>query len=777
MKDARETVLALAPKGFNISLSSCFSYTQNYREGTHQAKRHHSGKGVNACISLHKPPRVGVEKFVINLRWSTHNVNLSMDYAYLHSQNVMIDSKDAKAKVQADVSPVQRPGRTWRKITLPDHDWSGLAHNSITPMAHLFMETEMQLEETTDEDDYYSVKRSGAAAILLNLSYFEPEIVQRVFNEIFLLLKNPALDKHFRNPETGKLKEHFIIVVDNGASEAPSNSLVKMWLVRMARVLGLKSITQKSFAEYHSKRNPVERVHAVENRVLSNEVFTSKGVHKDYLKGDQQHLENMEHMAGEVKKCLEKAQYGGRPIVTQRGIRPEENFVFNDEDQLLNFLGRSEWLKNEDVGRYYPRQNKLWQEVTLVWNLDADFSGCYREDYQILENTLDEEGENTCWADKYSTTVLNRDIEIAQEHVKGLTSQPIPDYVRWYNTGGELHYVQLEKLTYLETEIVDATPGAFLPSKVLDITYKVFKHDVNNIIRGIAFLSWCTEDEVSRYFIEQSEKLDKAFENAKERDYWRQHDLYKKNNKTELKRLCQEHKLSPEGKKHEIVKRVVEKLGLPRPPSLERYDGDLERISSSITELSHMSVYRLREILRYHNVLDCGTKDELAVRVGMLVSGTGRLAFQREVLAIKNLITATKTLIYHQKRLYLSDPEVIHKRRSFSTPTSPTLSTSRPRDSASIFSKKTKACIQIPDDITLENLKDVLHPMESEIVLYDKSTVKDKGVQITSLQERIKAVRSVGANVLVFWTKEEIGDTGWKSGKTIIYIIKYSFQI
>ena len=372
---------------------------------------------------------------------------------------------------------------------------------------------------------------------------------------------------------------------------------------------------------------------------------------------------------------------------------------------------------------------------------------------------------------------MNRDIEIAQEHVKGLTSQPIPDYVRWYNTGGELHYVQLEKLTYLETEIVDATPGAFLPSKVLDITYKVFKHDVNNIIRGIAFLSWCTEDEVSRYFIEQSEKLDKAFENAKERDYWRQHDLYKKNNKTELKRLCQEHKLSPEGKKHEIVKRVVEKLGLPRPPSLERYDGDLERISSSITELSHMSVYRLREILRYHNVLDCGTKDELAVRVGMLVSGTGRLAFQREVLAIKNLITATKTLIYHQKRLYLSDPKVIHKRRSFSTPTSPTLSTSRPRDSASIFSKKTKACIQIPDDITLENLKDVLHPMESEIVLYDKSTVKDKGVQITSLQERIKAVRSVGANVLAFWTKEEIGDTGWKSGKTIIYIIKYSFQI
>ena len=34
-----------------------------------------------------------------------------MDFAHLHSNNVIIDSKDAKAKVQADVSPVQKPGK------------------------------------------------------------------------------------------------------------------------------------------------------------------------------------------------------------------------------------------------------------------------------------------------------------------------------------------------------------------------------------------------------------------------------------------------------------------------------------------------------------------------------------------------------------------------------------------------------------------------------------------------------------------------------------------
>lgn len=80
MQQGRETILALAPEGFNISLSSCFNYTQNYREGTYQARRHHSGRGINACLSLHEPPRTGVEQFVINLHWSTQNVNLALDH-------------------------------------------------------------------------------------------------------------------------------------------------------------------------------------------------------------------------------------------------------------------------------------------------------------------------------------------------------------------------------------------------------------------------------------------------------------------------------------------------------------------------------------------------------------------------------------------------------------------------------------------------------------------------------------------------------------------------
>ena len=50
MKHAREILLAMAPEGFSISLSSCYNYTETYR----QAERHHSGKDVNPGISLKK---------------------------------------------------------------------------------------------------------------------------------------------------------------------------------------------------------------------------------------------------------------------------------------------------------------------------------------------------------------------------------------------------------------------------------------------------------------------------------------------------------------------------------------------------------------------------------------------------------------------------------------------------------------------------------------------------------------------------------------------------
>lgn len=50
--------------------------TQNFRKGTLEARRHHEGRGVNACLSLHKAPDFApIKDKVIGVHWASSNVN------------------------------------------------------------------------------------------------------------------------------------------------------------------------------------------------------------------------------------------------------------------------------------------------------------------------------------------------------------------------------------------------------------------------------------------------------------------------------------------------------------------------------------------------------------------------------------------------------------------------------------------------------------------------------------------------------------------------------
>ncbi len=302
MKRARETLLALAPTGFSISLSACYNYTENYRSGTAQAKRHHSGRGINADISLKKPPRTGVEEFVVNLHWTTANVNRIVDKCQ-KTDHSMVISKDAKAIIPSGISPVQQPGRSWKKRELPDHTWDQSRTNSITPMTFLILNTKVtkvtvenveELQMQVSPNTTMHVTRSGQVVTFLYLSFFEPDTTLKCMNELFLLLSLPALDNFFRETTTGHLKREFTFAVDNGPAEQPRCPLVQMCLVRLLQFLKLNKITQVSFAEYHSKRNFVERAHAEENRVLAaHGPFRSDSRHKYAVAGSHEHYENM----------------------------------------------------------------------------------------------------------------------------------------------------------------------------------------------------------------------------------------------------------------------------------------------------------------------------------------------------------------------------------------------------------------------------------------------------------------------------------------------------
>ena len=52
--------------GIPIALSTAYTYTQNFRRNSNQAKRHHEGSAKNPDISLRKPTRDGEVKPSIN---------------------------------------------------------------------------------------------------------------------------------------------------------------------------------------------------------------------------------------------------------------------------------------------------------------------------------------------------------------------------------------------------------------------------------------------------------------------------------------------------------------------------------------------------------------------------------------------------------------------------------------------------------------------------------------------------------------------------------------
>lgn len=83
-----------------------------------------------------------------------------------------------------------------------------------------------------------------------------------------------------------------------------------MLLVRLQRYLGIKKVTQVPFAEYHCKRNPVERVHAPEEKALAKHGPFGKVTQEP---NTAEHRQVMEEMAEEVRGVFSHAKFGGEP--------------------------------------------------------------------------------------------------------------------------------------------------------------------------------------------------------------------------------------------------------------------------------------------------------------------------------------------------------------------------------------------------------------------------------------------------------------------------------
>jgi len=123
----------------------------------------------------------------------------------------------------------------------------------------------------------------------------------------------------------------------------------------------------------------------------------------------------------------------------------------------------------------------------------------------------------------------------------------------------------------------------------------------------------------------------------------------------------------------------------------------------------------------------------------------------------------------------LEDPKVIHKRRNFATPSGTYIILMQPRDRASTPHQKQNASMPVMDGLSLDNLEEALTPLSDELSIYQKLQ-HEKNHLCKNFPVMLEAMRSVGARVLVSWSKDEVGTSGWKSttlhhtesGKSII---------
>ena len=679
MADARLASLSLAPEDFSISLSCCYNYTQNFWKGTREAKRHHEGRGINACVSLHKAPDTApIKDSVVNVHWSSANVNTILDEADESPLETFVNSYDAKQVVRPND---KHNNKTWRRCEYQDHTYDQSRNNAITPMSHLFLKTEQTRRKIKFNQDVCAnksdglfrlyareettihLKRTGRAITVLRLSLHENETVFRSINEF------PHLDRHFRDPNTGKLKKSFVFIVDNGV-DMPRSPLVQMLLVRLLRFLKLKKICQVSFAEYHSKRNPVERVHASEEKVLAKHGPFKTPKQDSYT---EEHKREMEEMADEVRIVFGQAKFAGNPILCVRGLKGED-YVFDHEEEMHNFLPMNEQRKVECPLTYEVKKNKVSQELSLLWGLNDSFQGEYAEDYQVLENDTGSSAR-TAWRDKYTTAIFD-DSFLFQSYIL----QPVPDYVRWYLTGGEMHYMPFEQRRDFVTGPWDCSPELFLPTRILDIIFLCISCLPSRILTTVGLLTWCPEQIVEKYLRKKADEMEASYNDCLERERRRQHPLFAEKRES-LEAKCKQHGLDYIGSKHELVKRLACKQSSSPPPQLDQYSGDISSIPLTAKEILKQPISTLKQVLHFHNIPTIGTKDQLVLRVLAIRTGTKHLLFARELTALEDLIGVAER-VREQIKAFVIEDKVIYREREYQRGTNATISTDRPRESA-----------------------------------------------------------------------------------------------
>jgi hypothetical protein len=229
----------------------------------------------------------------------------------------------------------------------------------------------------------------------------------------------------------------------------------------------------------------------------------------------------MEEMVKDVSSCLQQAKFGRKNLQAYRGVK-QSDYIFSDESKLKQFLSLSEEQKELCDWTYELNDSFVWRDVETVWNLSHNEQFSYSEDYNLLMNKLE---NRTAWIDKYHVTFYRPDNKWITDIIARQELQPIPDYVRWVTTGGELHYLSHERILTMKGKWNEYL-GLFRPDRLLDILISLNSDPPSYIFPTIAALVWLPENEVKQYYEGQHEKFKAKLYEDLEREKWRAHELF-----------------------------------------------------------------------------------------------------------------------------------------------------------------------------------------------------------------------------------------------------------
>ena len=269
--------------GINISLSAAYTYTNNFKSKTLQAKRHHEGKDINPGISLQKATRDKNDPS-INSHYAMSDFQLSLsEFKY---NNGSIIARDDKALVHTDVEVVQRPSKSWHRVTYSDHDWGKSWERTLQITTYQFLQVlELQSTETISYLGSVGVTKTrvkGSGISLVKMHYFEPSTAFRHMNELLYIMSLKHCSHHFMHDHA--FVPRLLVTVDGGGDERPRNKITKFCSVLIRWLLNLDKYKCISLAEGDSKYHSVERLHTAENRALSQSgIISSKTIHPSEL--------------------------------------------------------------------------------------------------------------------------------------------------------------------------------------------------------------------------------------------------------------------------------------------------------------------------------------------------------------------------------------------------------------------------------------------------------------------------------------------------------------